>query len=344
MSSVQLYVGLDYHQDGVQVCVLDGQAKVRLNRPVANDWRKIREAVAPLGGEVRRVAVEACCGSADLAQELADHAGWDVALGHPAYVAKLKGSPDKTDYSDARLLADLVRVSYLPAVWLPPREVRQLRQLVNYRARLVNQRRAAKLQVGAVLRGQRVRFPRELSRSRWSKAWVNFARSTDQLDGPARWVVEQTLEEVAHLDKRVAAADAKLREATGGDPVVARLMKQEGIGEVTAWVLRAYVGSFGRFRSGKHLARYCGLSPRNASSGGKAADAGLVDGCNKLLRATVVQASHRLIRTSPRWAKLSDSLRARGKSGCVAVAAVGNRWLRNLYHAMKGGEQVKASR
>jgi transposase len=117
------------------------------------------------------VAVEGCCGSADLAQELADHAGWDVALGHPAYVAKLKGSPDKTDFSDARLLADLVRVSYLPAVWLPPREVRQLRQLVNYRARLVNQRRAAKLQVGAVVREQRVVFPKGPAKSRRSKAW-----------------------------------------------------------------------------------------------------------------------------------------------------------------------------
>jgi hypothetical protein len=52
MSSVQLYVGLDYHQDSVNVCVLDEHAKVRLNRPVANDWRKIREAVAPLGGAV----------------------------------------------------------------------------------------------------------------------------------------------------------------------------------------------------------------------------------------------------------------------------------------------------
>lgn len=335
MSSVQLFVGLDYHQDGVQVCVLDEQARVRLNRPIANDWRKIREAVAPLGGDVRRVALEACCGAADLAQELAEHAGWDVSLGHPAYVKKLKGSPDKTDYSDARLLADLVRVSYLPQAWLPPRHVRQLRQLVNYRARLVDQRRASKLQVGAVLRERRVKFPKELAGSRWSKAWVAFARSAGQLDEQARWVVEQTLEEVAHLDRRVAAADARLREATRGDAVVDKLMDQEGVGEVTAWVLRAYVGDFGRFKSGKHLARYCGLSPRNASSAARVADAGLVDGCNKLLRATVVQAAHRLIRTTGRWSKLSESLRARGKSACVAVAAVGNRWLRSLYHAMK---------
>ena len=112
-------------------------------------------------------------------------------------------------------------------------------------------------------------------------------------------------------------------------------MGQEGVGEVTAWVLRAFVGEFGRFRGGKRLARYCGLSPRNASSGTRAADAGLADGCSKLLRATVVQAAHRLARTSDRWSKLYDALRARGKPACVAVAAVGNRWLRNLYHAMK---------
>lgn len=333
--NVQLFVGLDYHQDSVQVCVLDQHAKVRANRPVTNDWRRIAEAVAPLGGSVRRVAIEACCGAADLAQELVDHAGWDVSLGHPAYVAKLKGSPDKTDYSDARLLADLVRVSYLPAVWLPPRHVRQLRQLVNYRQRLVAQRRAAKLQVGAVLRERRVKFPKELAASRWSKGWVSFASATDQLDEQARWVIEQTLEEVAHLDKRVAAADTRLRQATANDAVVEKLMDQEGVGEVTAWVLRAYVGDFARFRSGKRLARYCGLSPRNASSAARVADAGLVDGCNKLLRATVIQASHRLARTSPRWSKLSQSLRARGKNACVAAAAVGNRWLRGLYHAMK---------
>ena len=335
--NLQLFVGVDYHQDSVQVCVLDGQARVRLNRSLGNDWRQIREAVrsAEPAGRVSRVAIEACCGAADLAQELADHAGWDVALGHPAYVRKLKGSPDKTDYSDARLLADLVRVSYLPAAWLPPRHVRQLRQLVNYRGRLVAQRRADKLQVGALLRGQRVKFPEGLARSRWSRAWVAFARSTDRLDEQARWVLERTLEEVAHLDKRVAEADARLREAAAGDEVVAKLMRQEGVGEVTAWVLRAFAGDFGRFKSGKQLARYCGLSPRNASSGARAADAGLSDGCNKLLRATVVQAAHRLARTCPRWTKLSDSLRARGKTACVAAAAVGNRWLRNLYHAMK---------
>jgi transposase len=100
-------------------------------------------------------------------------------------------------------------------------------------------------------------------------------------------------------------------------------------------VLRACIGDFGRFRTAKQLSRYCGMSPCNASSGNKTADAGLINGCNKLLRMTIVQAAHRLIRTTARWRNLSNSMKRRGKPVNVIVAAVGNRWVRNLHHAMK---------
>jgi hypothetical protein len=40
-----------------------------------------------------------------------------VELAHPGYVHRLRRSPDKTDLSNAQLLADLTRVSYLPTVW-----------------------------------------------------------------------------------------------------------------------------------------------------------------------------------------------------------------------------------
>ena len=170
------------------------------------------------------MGIEACWGAADLGEELVEQLGWNVSLGHPAYIAKIKRSPDKSDYSDGRLLGDLTRVGYLPLVWLAP----------------------------------------------------------------------------------------------------------------------AYIGDFGRFKTAKQLARYCGLSPCNASSGKRQADAGLINGCNKLLRQIVVQAAHRLIRTDKRWSALADSMRARGKKPCVIVGAVANRWLRNLHHAMKeqGGDAV----
>ena len=112
MSNVAVFVGLDYHQDSVQVCVLDEQGRQLLNRSCPNDWRRIAEAAGSVGA-VRRAAVEACCGAADLAEELSARAGWHVDLAHPGYVQRMKRSPDKTDFTDGRMLADLTRVGYL---------------------------------------------------------------------------------------------------------------------------------------------------------------------------------------------------------------------------------------
>ena len=333
MSIVPVFVGLDYHQDSIQVCVVNQQGDVLLNRSAKNDCRDVARLVRPLG-VVQRVGIEACCGAADFGEELVEQLGWNVSLGHPAYIAKIKSSPDKSDYSDGRLLADLSRVGYLPRVWLPPANIRELRQLVNHRRRLVDQVRAIKLQVGAIFREQRVRIDKDRG-SRWSKTWMLSVQDNQGLSRHTRWIVDQLLEDLKYITGQIAKTEARLREATQGDQVIARLMEQPGIGEVTAWVLRACIGDFSRFKTAKQLSRYCGLSPCNASSGRKMADAGLINGCNKLLRATIIQAAHRLIRTEERWGKMSIALEAAGKPRCVTVAAVGNRWMRRLHHAMK---------
>jgi transposase len=333
MSNLPVFVGLDYHQDSIQVCVLNQKGDVLLNRSANNDPMDLARLVNPLG-QVQRVGIEACCGSADLGQKLVEQLGWNVSLGHPLYIAHLKSSPDKSDFSDGRLLADLTRVGYLPQVWLAPARIRDLRQLVNYRQGLVGQGTALKLRVGAVLREQRVKIGKDRG-ARWSKTWIASVRDNQALSEQARWIVNDLLDEIEHCRKKVLVAEGRVRTFTADDAVVKQLMEQKGIGEVTAWVMRAYIGRFDRFKTGKQLARYCGMSPCNASSGRKTSDAGLVDGCNKLLRSIVIQASHRLIRTEKRWGDLASSLKKRGKPACVIAAAVGNRWLRCLHHAMK---------
>lgn len=331
MSTVTCFVGLDYHQDSVQVCVLNKAGRPLLNRSCGNDWRQIAAAVAPLG-VVKRAAIEACCGAADLAEELAGQAGWHIDLAHPGYVQRMKRGPDKTDFSDGRMLADLTRVGYLPRVYLAGAYERDLRHLVNHRQQLVDHRRANKLRLGAVLREHRAKPPAKLSR--WSKGWIAWAQSSQQLSEHGRWIVTDLLSDIEHLDRKIAVVDQRLRQASSDDPQVQRLMEQSGVGEVTAWVLRAFVGRFDRFARAKQLSRYCGLSPANASSGPRQADAGLIKGCNKLLRATLIQTAHRLMMHEPRWNKLARQMRGRGKPASVVAAAVANRWMRGLWHRM----------
>ena len=56
------------------------------------------------------------------------------------------------------------------------------------------------------------------------------------------------------------------------------------------------------------------------------------------LRATLIEASHRLVRYDERWKKLAAGLRRRGKPGSVVAAAVANRWVWWLYHQMQPGK------
>jgi transposase len=332
MSSVPVFVGIDYHQDSVQVCVLDSCGKRLVNRSVGNDAAEVAR-VATRHGRPARVALEACCGAADMADELATAQNLPVELAHPGYVARLKRSPDKTDLSDAHLLADLARVNYLPVVWLAPESTRQLRRLVRHRAQLVRRRKDVKLRIRGLLRENRLRCAEAAA---WTATWMAWLADQAPLAESDRWILEDHLAELHALGRRIAAADARLKAATADDAIVAKLLALPGVGLITAATLRAEVGRFDRFDNGKQLARFCGVTPRNASSGARQADAGLIEAGNPELRKVLVELAHRLIsRIQGRWADLARSMLLRGKPKNVVVAAIANRWVRRLVYELR---------
>lgn len=331
MDDCKVFVGLDYHQASVQLCVLASNGQVLCNRSLPND-SAVLVTVAEQFGEVADAAIESCNGAAALADELVTHAGWSVSLAHPGYVRRMKQSPDKTDFGDARMLADLVRVGYLPRVWLAPPAIRDLRWLVRHRQQLVNERRSTKLRITAMLRAHRSGSG---PGRRWTCAWMTWLSAVDTLGPQARWVVDRHQANLERLTKEIRLVERRLIEVTQNDPMVARLLTLAGIGLVTACTLRAEIGRFDRFRSGKQVARFCGLTPRNASSGERQADAGLIFACNRQLRATIVEAAQRLMRYDQRWQAMAERMKRKGKAHNVIVAAVGNRWVRWLFHEMR---------
>lgn len=330
MSKIPVFVGLDYHQASVQACVLDAEGRVLCNRSCPNEAGAIRRLVERCG-EPRTVAIEACCGAADLAAELIETCGWNVVQCHAGVTARMKSNPDKTDYGDARLLADLARVGYLPRVWLPPERIRLLRQLVRYRSQLVAERKRHKQQVKALMRQQRLTLEAGTS---WTQRWM---RGLEALDWPrlSRLIVASHVEEIRRLAVRIRELERTLEEELQDDGVVRWLREQPGIGLVTAATLRAEIGEVARFRTGKQLARFCGLSPRNASSGARQVAAGVIRAGNPELKRVVVEAAHRLVHHDPRWTALAVRLKQAGKPTSVVVAAVANRWMRQLFHPWK---------
>ena len=147
--------------------------------------------------------------------------------------------------------------------------------------------------------------------------------------------MQRHLQQLIERTKQIREVEQLLSKVAADDALVGKLMTYNGIGLITAVMLRAEIGRFDRFATGKQLSRFIGLSPRNVSSGKRMADAGMIKAGNALLRATVIEAAQRLIHYDPRWQALSARLLNKGKPRNVVVAAVANRWIRWLFHQMQ---------
>ena len=77
--------------------------------------------------------------------------GARLHLAHPLGIAGYANRRVKNDIRDATLLADLLRMGRLPEAWVAPPEVRELREVVRYRAKLARLRAGLKAQVHQTL-------------------------------------------------------------------------------------------------------------------------------------------------------------------------------------------------
>ena len=76
--------------------------------------------------------------------------------------------------------------------------------------------------------------------------------ATAALSPESRWIIERHVKRLDQVAAAISEVEHHLDEMTRTDVVVRHLESYKGIGPVTAWTIRAEVGRFDRFRSGKH--------------------------------------------------------------------------------------------
>src|SRR5436190_17740203 len=142
------YVGIDLHRRRSVIYAMDAAGERLFCERIANEPLRLLEVVGA-AGEGAEVVIEATYGwywAVDLLAE----AGFVVHLAHPSGNDWGKRRV-KNDERDARDLADLLRLGRLAEAWIAPPAVREARELVRYRARLVQLRTGLKAQVHAVM-------------------------------------------------------------------------------------------------------------------------------------------------------------------------------------------------
>ena len=149
MEQQQQYVGIDLHRRRSVVLRMAADGTVLDTVRIDNDPIALAGALAEAGPNPE-VAMEATLGwywAADVVAEC----GARLHLAHPLGIKAFAYQRVKKDESDSKLLADLLRMGRLPESWIAPPAVRELREAVRYRHKLVEARANAKAQVHGVL-------------------------------------------------------------------------------------------------------------------------------------------------------------------------------------------------
>jgi transposase len=91
--------------------------------------------------------------------------------------------------------------------------------------------------------------------------------ATPSIPDALRPVLNEVLAEIHELSRRIGEVEGQLKRLTKDDPSVQRVQSVSGIGLLTSTALVASAVDAKNFRSGRHLASWIGLTPREYSSG-----------------------------------------------------------------------------
>jgi transposase len=234
-------VGIDLHRRR-SVIVRMTEAGERLGAVrIDNDPMALATAVAE-AGEHPDVVLEATYGwywAVDVLQA----AGAIVHLAHPLGIKGFTYRRVKNDVRDAADLADLLRMGRLPEAYVAPPAVRELRELVRHRAKLVCWRSGLKASVHAVLAKQGVHIPASDLFGVGGRQLLAAAG----LDGPFRARVDACLRLIDALDFEVDTVTGQLRGRLAGHPGYRAIQAIPGVGPALAAVFVAEIGEVDRF-------------------------------------------------------------------------------------------------
>ena len=285
-------IGCDLHTRQQTLSILDTQTGEVVEKILMHEASNVREFYSTLAGPVR-VGIEAT-GSMQWFLNLMEELAIECQVGHPAEIRAAEPRKQKHDRRDADLILTLLAENRFPAIWLPSKELLDLRALLRHRHQWVRMRTRIQnaLQAIALANGLR-RGP-----SLWSQAGQHtiaslpLAPHTAYRRSELQAMYAKFEAEIERLNQRV---EERACERAGAR----LLMTHPGVGPITALATEVFLGDPARFADSKALASYVGMIPSEHSSGGRRRLGGLSKQGNPLLRFLWGEAGAHAVRRDP---------------------------------------------
>ena len=313
--------GMDIHKDTIVVCVLapDGQTGPGVQKSYGtfrNDLARMRGWLKML--KVTEIAMESTGVYWRPVWNVLEGHGFRLLLVNPAQVKALQGR--KSDQRDARRIAEYLHDNRLDASFVPPQEIRELRQMLRHRLSLLQERGEVHNQIRDLFETANLKLSsvatdlRGVSGRRIIEAMIAGEDSPELLSWKVRGrlrkkekLVRESLkgcfndfhrmmlkahyEHYQFLSGQIQAFEAEIEKRMAPyAKQIEGLMTIPGVERIVAWHLIAELGAdMSVFADADHCASWAGLSPGSCESAGKQMSGRTKKG-NKYLRRVLTQA------------------------------------------------------
>lgn len=314
-------LGIDLAKQSFQLHGVDASGQVVIRKKLSRN--KLSQFIAQLPPCI--IGIEACGGSNHWVRVFRAF-GHSVHMIAPQFVKPFVKS-NKNDAADAEAICEAVQrpsMRFVPAKSVAQQDIQSLHRI---RSQAVARRTAQANQIRGLLLEYGLTIPQGISHVRKQIPLI-LEDAGNELTCLFRELLLSLYDEMVHLDERIESLESKLEALCAKNEDCQRLLSIPGVGLLTATAMVAAIGDIGVFKSGRELAAWLGLVPRQHSTGGKPTLLGISKRGDTYLRTLLIHGGRTVVRVADKrqdqrgkWVqRLGDR---RGKN--IAAVAVANK-------------------
>jgi transposase len=323
-----IWIGCDFHPSFQCIAMVDKETGEYVERKLEHASGEAQRFYEGLRGKKVVIGMEAC-GNSGWFERMVAELGHELWLGDAGKIRSLVVRKQKTDRRDAEHLLQLLLQERFPRIWVPSAGMRDSRQLLLHRHKLVEMRTRVKNELQHLALNQGVQQKRKL----WTRAGRKQLEGLPLSGGTAQRR-EDLLQLLDDLEGKIGKLDEAVQQEAAGYAETALLRTQPGVGPITALAFVVTIGPVERFARSKQVASYLGLIPAEHSSGGRQKLLGISKQGNAFLRTLLVEAGQSAARLDPELKRAYQRL-AHRKHRALAKVMVARKLAVRLYWMLR---------
>lgn len=333
-----LYGGMDLHSNNVMISLIDQDDQLISEKRLPNNLETIQTHLAPFQTNLSALVVESTYNWYWLVDGLMN-SGYDVRLANTLAIQQYNGIKYTDDATDARFLAQLLRLGILPEGYIYPARQRSTRDLLRRRLLLVQQRRTQYMSLQSMIArhsGHRLTHPQVCA--------LDYAGLERYFQHALAFETALLLRsQMQHLDQAIKRIETLVGNACLNTEGYQLLNSVPGIGPILGQTILLETGPIERFKDVGNYASYARCVPSIKLSNGKKKGQGNRKNGNRYLALAFVEAAHYASIWEPRIKQYYQRKQAKVHK-MVAKKTVANKLARACFHMLNHREPFDVNR